>query len=263
MKKLAQRFVNGLLSPAGLRIQSKSDKQKGESVYLRDAQFKSTYENFSEYTMVPLSGCHTAYMAAKYVAKNDIQGAIVECGVYRGGCTLMMADALLAEKDDSRDIYLYDTFSGMSEPTEADQKQAKRGLVRAIDEYENKQADGHSEWSYSPIEEVMDNLQKSKYPFEKFKTVKGKVEDTIPEQSPSQISVLRLDTDWYESTKHELDHLFGLLTIGGVLIIDDYGSWAGSTKATDEFFDRLGFRPFFFTDPTNGAVSCVKLPASK
>jgi hypothetical protein len=64
----------------------------------------------------------------------------------------------------------------------------------------------------------------------------GKVEDTIPADIPEKIALLRLDTDWYESTKHELIHLFPRLQKGGVLIIDDYGFWKGARKAVDEYF---------------------------
>ena len=73
------------------------------------------------------------------------------------------------------------------------------------------------------------------YPAHKIHFIKGKVEDTIPEQSPEKIALLRLDTDWYESTKHELIHLFPRLAIGGVIIIDDYGHWQGARKAVDEY----------------------------
>ena len=74
--------------------------------------------------------------------------------------------------------------------------------------------------------------------------VQGKVEDTIPEQAPQSIALLRLDTDWYESTRHELEHLFPRLSPGGILIIDDYGDWQGARKATDEFVAKHA--PGFF-----------------
>jgi len=68
------------------------------------------------------------------------------------------------------------------------------------------------------------------------------VEDTVPKEAPDQISILRLDTDWYESTRHELDHLYPRLSSGGVLLIDDYGYWQGSRQAVDEFIERTGAR---------------------
>jgi hypothetical protein len=70
--------------------------------------------------------------------------------------------------------------------------------------------------------------------------VKGPVEETIPASVPERIALLRLDTDWYESTRHELIHLFPRLAAGGVLIVDDYGHWRGCRRATDEYFEQTG-----------------------
>jgi hypothetical protein len=75
------------------------------------------------------------------------------------------------------------------------------------------------------------------YPPEKVHFIKGLVENTVPDNAPERISILRLDTDWYESTRHELEHLYPRLVSGGVLIIDDYGYWRGSTQAVDEFLE--------------------------
>lgn len=72
----------------------------------------------------------------------------------------------------------------------------------------------------------------------KFIILKGKVEDTIPNVLPDTISLLRLDTDWYESTKHELTYLYPKLTKKGILLIDDYGYWQGSKKAVDEYIEE-------------------------
>jgi len=72
--------------------------------------------------------------------------------------------------------------------------------------------------------------------------VQGKVEETVPANAPDQIALLRLDTDWYESTRHELEHLYGRLASGGVLIIDDYGWWQGSREATEELLRKTGQR---------------------
>jgi hypothetical protein len=73
--------------------------------------------------------------------------------------------------------------------------------------------------------------------------VKGPVESTIPATIPDQLAILRLDTDWYESTKHELDHLYPRLVSGGILIIDDYGHWQGARQAVDEYFARQNLKP--------------------
>ena len=74
--------------------------------------------------------------------------------------------------------------------------------------------------------------------------VPGLVEDTVPSQAPEVIALLRLDTDWYKSTWHELEHLYPRLSVGGVLIIDDYGHWEGARRAVDEFIEAKGLRLF-------------------
>ena len=74
------------------------------------------------------------------------------------------------------------------------------------------------------------------YPESRLHFVRGAVEQTLPARAPEQVAILRLDTDWYESTRHELVHLFPRLTVGGVLIVDDYGHWEGARKAVDEYF---------------------------
>lgn len=76
------------------------------------------------------------------------------------------------------------------------------------------------------------------YPIERVRFVEGRVEDTLPVRVPDRISLLRLDTDWYESTRCELEHLFPKLVPGGVLIVDDYGHWEGCRRAVEEYFDE-------------------------
>jgi O-methyltransferase len=131
-------------------------------------------------------------------------------------------------------LYLYDTFEGMSEPTEHDKTYYGKDAESLLKENANKQA--NLVWAYSTLEDVKSAVKTTGYPEGKIKFIKGKVEETIPETIPSKIAILRLDTDWYESTKHELIHLFPLLTKGGVLILDDYGHWQGARKAVDEYF---------------------------
>jgi predicted O-methyltransferase YrrM len=108
------------------------------------------------------------------------------------------------------------------------------------------------------LEDVRAGFAKVGYPEGRLHYVVGKVEDTLPDQLPERISILRLDTDWYESTRHELETAYSRLSPGGVLIIDDYAHWSGSKKATDEFVaaldeplllhrmgdGRIGVRPF-------------------
>ena len=169
--------------------------------------------------------------AVEYIVEFDIEGAIVECGVWRGGSMAAAADTLLRLNVRDRDLYLFDTFEGMPPPTGADRDFRSSKASDLLD-----QSDKSSFiWAVSQIEEVQANLAKSRYPQERLYFIKGRVEETVPSQAPEKIALLRLDTDWYESTSHEMKHLFPLISHGGVLIVDDYGHWNGARKAVDEF----------------------------
>jgi len=170
--------------------------------------------------------------AVNYVVTNHIPGDIAECGVWRGGSMMAVALALLSRGETSRALYLYDTYEGMSEPTQHDRS---HDGVSAADQLARTPR-GTGDWCYASLEDVRSNLLATGYPKDKIHLVKGKVEETIPGTLPEHLSLLRLDTDWYESTKHELTHLFPLLDPKGVLILDDYGHWLGAKKAVDEYF---------------------------
>jgi O-methyltransferase len=184
------------------------------------------------FTMTSIERMVALINAVSYVIENEIPGEIAECGVWRGGSMMTVALTLLALGDRTRSLYLYDTFEGMSAPTEFDKSFS--GVV--ADELLRKDPRGQGNWCYASLEDVRRNLLSTGYPEEKIHLIKGKVEDTIPKSLPPKISLLRLDTDWYESTKHELEHLYPLLHPKGILVIDDYGHWQGAKKAVDEYF---------------------------
>jgi len=194
-----------------------------------------TYKKVKPYTMTTPERIASLCNAVNHLVKNNIQGDFVECGVWRGGSTMAAIDTLIKNGDTSREIYLYDTFEGMSEPTEHD----KVFTGTAADELmsSSDREDATSVWCYSALDEVQKNVGTLKYPAAKVHYVKGKVEDSIPQTLPGKIALLRLDTDWYESTAHELKHLYPLLVPGGVIIIDDYGHWEGARKAVDEYIE--------------------------
>lgn len=187
-------------------------------------------------TVTSAHAVHTLIDAVQYVVDRNVPGAIVECGVGRGGSIMAAALKLQALDDQDRDIYLFDTFTGMSEPGAEDL--SYRG-DSASEQYRlQKRADGVTDWCHGPLDEVKANVTSTGYPVDKIHFVEGKVEDTIPGESPDQIAILRLDTDWYQSTRHELVHLYPLLSPGGILIIDDYGYWQGARKAVDEYIEE-------------------------
>jgi len=193
-------------------------------------QFIELYERVKDYTMVEKERCFALYQSVNYIIKNNIRGDFAECGVWKGGSCMLIAFLLLELGVTDRSIYLYDTFEGMVQPGIMDGEAEKRTWEEMRDE------NGHNNWCFSSIELTMMNMRQTGYPEEKIKFVKGKVEETIPVTIPSGLALLRLDTDWYESTKHELVHLYPLLERKGVLIIDDYGAWTGARKAVDEYF---------------------------
>jgi hypothetical protein len=181
--------------------------------------------------------------AVRYIVEAKLPGEFVECGVYRGGSIVCMIRTLQALGVTDRHIWMFDTFEGMPEPQAVDehyaQTQDEDGGVKSWARH--KRVDGRgSDWCYCPIEEVRKTVLRTGYPEDKLHFVKGLVEDTIPSHGPEQIALLRLDTDFYRSTKHELVHLYPRLTRGGVLIVDDYGAYRGSRLATDEYFRENG-----------------------
>jgi O-methyltransferase len=168
----------------------------------------------------------------EYIVRSNIQGDIVECGVWRGGSMMAAALTLVHLGRTDRDLYLFDTFTGMPAPTSFDRRRAD-GVASAtlIKDWTRE----GSMWVPSPVEQVRRNLAGTSYPASRIRLVEGRVNDTLPASAPSRIALLRLDTDWYESTRHELIHLYPRITAAGVLIIDDYGYWAGARKAVDEY----------------------------
>lgn len=198
-----------------------------------DAAFMEIFMKVHDKTMVGLERSYVLYKMLHSLLDHNIPGDLVECGVWKGGSCMLMACVLLQRGETHRRIWLYDTFEGMTKPGEAD------GDFENA-EWKRLQREGEaSNWCRSPLEEVQANIQSTGYPPQHLVYVKGKVEETIPDAIPAQIALLRLDTDWYESTRHELQHLFPLLSQRGVLLIDDYGAWQGARKATDEFFEGL------------------------
>jgi O-methyltransferase len=174
--------------------------------------------------------------ALRYLDRGNIPGDIVECGVWRGG-NMMIAKHLSRYSHMKRAIYLYDTFSGMSEPTTADSSYQGEDAVELFEKFKKPT---HTEWCYASLEEVRSNFESAGLLDEQIRFIKGKVEDTLRDGAnvPDRIALLRLDTDFYESTKSELETLYPRLVKGGVLIVDDYGYWRGAKLAVDEYFEK-------------------------
>jgi O-methyltransferase len=186
------------------------------------------------YTMTSPERIRALCSATRYIEQAGIQGAIVECGVWRGGSMMAVARTLMRLGAQARDLYLFDTFEGMSEPGVHDVATTGETAKELLDHASRTQED--LVWCYAPLERVKLAMSLTSYPAARMHFIPGRVENTITEAAPGRIALLRLDTDWYESTRHEMEQLFPRLSPGGVLILDDYGHWKGARRAVDEYF---------------------------
>ncbi len=201
-----------------------------------DDEAKEIIRAVKPYSMTSPERLNAFILATRHIARHNIPGDIVECGVWRGGSMQACARTLLAAGETGRDLYLFDTYEGMTPPTAEDLRRDGRPAQELLD----AQGKDRPIWAVASLEDVKAGFDTVPYPKERVHYVRGRVEDTVPGQAPEQISILRLDTDWYASTKHELEHLYSRLVSGGVLLIDDYGYWQGSRQAVDEFLDKTG-----------------------
>ncbi len=205
----------------------------------------------SNLSMVSLEGLCSTLAACKYVCERDVEGDFVECGVWRGGNALIAAE-IFRRYNSSKRVYLFDTFRGMTEPSIEDTSLADG--TSALGEFQSSDRGDYNAWCFSSEEEVRNAFRSRELLSDRVVFVAGDVEKTLDDTDnlPNSISLLRLDTDWYESTRKELEVLYPLLSQGGCLIVDDYGVWSGAKKATDEYFQQATYsKPFFHvTDNT-------------
>lgn len=188
-------------------------------------------EIVSPYSMTTAPRINCLFESLEFIRNNNIQGDFVECGVWRGGNILGMMKYLEFHNNTEPNVWLYDTFCGMTPPETVD-----------VDFMNNKAEDILQDvFCLNSLEEVELALSHSNYPKEKVKYVIGDICQTLLDKNnvPEKIALLRLDTDWYNSTKIELEVLWDKLEIGAPCIIDDYGHWQGCRKAVDEFLGNL------------------------
>ena len=208
------------------------------------------------YTLTSVQRLVALCDAVQYVVRNQIPGDIVECGVWKGGSMMAIARTLIQADDQSRHLYLFDTYEGMTPPCDKDisvQGESASDLLHNEDK-----EDPQSAWCAAPLDEVRRVMGGVGYESSKVHFIKGRVEETLPSMAPEQISLLRLDTDWYESTRHEMEQLFPRLSKGGVLIIDDYGHWEGARQAIDEYIKENKLQIFLHRIDETGRCA-VKL----
>ncbi len=194
-----------------------------------------------DYTLTPAERLWGLLNAVRYITREKIEGDFVELGVWRGGSS--MAAALEFKRVGSvRKIWMYDTFEGMSEPTSVDRKSGPTSDPAIVKWQKTRLGEG-SDWCRASLNDVRQNMEKTGYPNHMIQFVVGKAENTLSDCKPDLISILRIDTDWHAPTKAAMEQLYGRLAVGGVLILDDYGSWVGARLAVDEYFAAKGSMP--------------------
>jgi hypothetical protein len=221
-----------------------------------DPRERAVIDKVQPFTMTSPERIVAVCDAIRYLSRNQIEGAIVECGVWRGGSMMAAAATLIDEGDLDRDFYLYDTYEGMT-PASAEDVDFRGRNGAGLMSYHG------GEFARAPLDDVKANLASIGYPAERFQYVVGKVEETIPGTMPDKVALLRLDTDWYESTKHEMENLFPLLSPRGVLILDDYGEWKGARKAVDDYFDSLEYTPLLTRIDFTGRICVLPEPIGR
>jgi O-methyltransferase len=194
------------------------------------SEFLSLWRFISTYTIVSPERAYATYKACRYASRYNIDGCFAECGVFKGGMAMLAAAVFAKHAGAARDIFLFDTFTGMTAPSEVDM--SRHGVSAAS---------YPPEMVKSELEEVRRNMAQTGYPLHRLHFIEGDVCATLRKlpNVPNKIAILRLDTDWYESTRAELEVLYERVTPGGVVLVDDYGYWQGARKAVDEFIERL------------------------
>lgn len=220
-----------------------------------DRDFRRIVRKVCPYTVSSIARMHALYESVQRIVKTGTPGDLVECGVWRGGSMMLAAETLSRCGDTSRKIYLYDTFRGMSEPSDND---VTFYGFSARTKWDWNKTGKYNRWFYAPVSEVRQNMEKTSYPAGQFVYAPGDLLEPLPQEPPSRISLLRVDVDFYQATRRALELFYPRLVKGGILLMDDYGHWQGARKAGDEFFAAFGTRAPAFRRIDYSGVMAVK-----
>lgn len=186
--------------------------------------YKSLFHRYKQFTMIPES---IFYGNLRLINRfKNVQGHFAECGVWRGGMSAAAAELL----GDGRKYYLFDSFEGLPEVKEIDGASASAW-----------QSNKESEYYFDNCRAEIDFAQSAMKltGMKNYELVKGWFADTLKNYSfDSQIAVLRLDGDWYESTMDCLKYLYAKVAPGGLIILDDYYTWDGCSRALHDFLSQ-------------------------
>lgn len=247
-----EQVINSVAGRVGLQVSR--TKNSGEKLPIETtAADAALISSLRPYTMTSSERLWSLLNAVRYVIDERLSGDFAECGVWRGGSVMAMAKQLNALGINDRRIWLYDTFAGMTAPSDFD-VEAGTGASAAQLLTGTEVGDGNNVWAHATRGDVEANLATTGYPAANFVYVEGDVAKTLLTSVPDSLSLLRLDTDWYESTKLGLEILYPRLLVGGVCILDDYGHWKGARKAVDDYFAATGHRPFMHPIDYSGRV---------
>ena len=212
----------------------------------------------SSLTLTSLESLKLLAISAKYVKKVNIVGDFVETGIWRGGSSIVAKYVL----GDSRTFYLYDTFEGMTEPSDFDYRIGESSAEKTKQKWKALRTTTGNKWVAASLSEVENNFKRYKLLDTKIKLIKGDVRITLEslQNLPKVISILRIDTDFYDSTLISLKKLWPLLTSGGIMILDDYAHWDGARRAVDEFFAANGLSDLLKVPMAGGGGRFVLKP---
>ena len=247
-----EQAIDAVARKFGLQVTRLRSAQERFPVETNEAD-RAFIRSLRPYTMTSPERLWSLLGAVRHVIAEGVAGDFAECGVWRGGSIMAMASELRQLGALDRRIWLYDTFAGMTDPTDQD-IEAPTGKTASQMLAETSVGDGNNVWCVAGRADVEANVRSTGYPFDNFQFVEGDVATTLLESVPDRIALLRLDTDWYESTKLGLEVLYPRLSVGGVCILDDYGHWQGARRAVDEYFDALGKRPYMHPIDFSGRV---------
>ncbi len=237
-RRVAARLKRGSTRPAAPRGPVPTEAERAAM----SDEDRPIIERAFPHTMTGFARLQGLVDAVRYLERSGVPGAFAECGVWRGGSVLAMLLTLQDEGTDDRDVYLYDTFEGMTRPTEEDtspvwsSRRSRRGS-RPRPRGSRRGAGCSATSTRAPCARPCSRAAIRR---RACISCAAPSRRRFPGTVPDELALLRLDTDWYESTRHELEHLYPRLNPGGVLIIDDYGHWEGARRAVDEYFEKVG-----------------------
>jgi O-methyltransferase len=207
-----------------------------------ERQYIEIIERVSPYTITSPERIYTLIQSVQYILRSEVKGDFLECGVYKGGSMMTIALTLMAEGVTDRDLYLFDTFDMVPVPDARDINIYGKPALEWFSE--NNCFEVSLKSVNASVVNVKQNMAMTGYPMERMHFIEGLVENTIPEKAPKSVALLRLDTDWYQSTIHELTNLYPNVTPKGIVIVDDYGYYTGAREAVDEYFQKNNMMPF-------------------